>query len=1402
MNSDDTSKLLNLSSAHLFNEILIIFVLIFAFTSSSFSIPSKAQLKFQNLTVQDGLSHNSIRHIMQDHFGYLWISTFEGLCRYDGYDFKIYKPDPKDSLSLSHNIIQIICEDTRHNLWVGTAKGLNRYVRGNESFIAYLHDPENQQSISHNNVSAICQDSLGNVWIGTLGGGLNLYNENSNSFRKYVHDKNNKHSLSHNNIRVLTCDSKNRLWVGTDDGGLNMFVPQKEQFIRYQFDPANENSLSHNVIMDIVEDKSGSLWIGTWDGGLNKFHPETGNFTHFKMSKRENSISGNIITSLCIDNNNVLWAGTWTGGVNRLDLDKYVDATEESAVFETYSYDKNDDFSISTNIVWSLFEDRSGLMWIGTEAGGLCKVVPNSEQFYHIKSKINEPNSLISNNISVLFEDSFSRIWVGTKNHGITVFDYTNNSFNHLATKDGDQHSIASNHILSISENPAGIYWIGTDGHGLDKYNEKTGQFTHYCSDPFDDTSLSNNYIHSLYTDRDGDLWIGSWGGGLNKYIPRIDGFQSFDVDSLNPARNIVSHISQNSDGYLWLAAYGTGLVKFDPINYTKEYFIPDRSNVHTVNSDVIHDIYEDEDGNLWIATTGGGLNFYNVENKTFEYITQEDGLSSDVIFGILEDSHNNIWLTSIMGITKFDPKNRVFKNFTQNDGLQNDIFNTNSAIKLDTGEMAVGGINGLTIFHPDSIKKNENPPPVVITDFRIFNVSEPLHHFQRDSKIDMIELSYKLNVFSFEFAALDFTNPFANKYAYKMEGFDQDWIYTDASRRFATYTNLRGGDYVFRVKGSNSYGVWNNVGTSLDVVILPPFWRTDLALALYISIVIITLIIMRKIIQARERFKTNIEMERIEARQTHELDQLKLRFFTGISHEFRTPLMLIIGPMERMLHTRGKISNRKFQLYSNLVLRNAKRLLRLVNQLMDARKLDTGNMHLNLQSKDIIHSIRAICSAFEYQAEQRLIDFQLKTDLSNLEMNFDQDKIEKILYNLLSNSFKFVADSGVITVSVYAISNDVMKKESEQVKKCLQIIVEDNGIGISNEQQEHIFDYFYQVDGERVGEQEGTGIGLYISKEYAKMHGGHIEVESEVGKGSRFILYLPIERQLVKGNQPAIDEIYTDNTYHIEEYKLDENEEEPQIIEMSERQMVLIIEDNPELRLYLRYELNQNYEIIEAENGSSGLSAAIKYIPDLIICDIMMPVIDGIEFCSRCKSDEKTSHIPIILLTARTSEEIQIKGLQSGADEYITKPFNIELLKTRIENLLENRSKLKQIYSNEIFLKSRNMSVSSVDEKFIEKIKSILEDKLDDPLLHVDYLSSLAGLSRTQFYRKCQGLLGQTPNEFINNFRLTKAAQFLKAGYSISEVAFKVGFRDPSYFSKSFRKRYNMSPSQYIEMQ
>ncbi|HRU91850.1 MAG TPA: hybrid sensor histidine kinase/response regulator transcription factor, partial [Candidatus Marinimicrobia bacterium] len=659
---------------------------------------------------------------------------------------------------------------------------------------------------------------------------------------------------------------------------------------------------------------------------------------------------------------------------------------------------------------------------------------------------------------------------------------------------------------------------------------------------------------------------------------------------------------------------------------------------------------------------------------------------------------------------------------------------------------------------------------------------------------------------FSFEFAALDYSCPQKNQYAYIMEGFDHDWRRTDANRRFATYTNLPPGNYTFRVKASNNHGVWNESGTAIHLKITPPFWQTNWMLVIYISLILGAILLIRMAVQVRERNRAQAEMKRLEAEKIHELDQLKLQFFTHISHEFRTPLTLIIGPVERMLNLGNKLPQEKRDIYYRLVLQNARRLLRLVNQLMDARKLDTGSMKLELQHKEFVSFVKAIFSVFHLQAEQKNIRYLFKTELEEQYFYFDPDKIEKALYNVIANALKFTNPGGTLEVSLYLTPSNMEsypKQETAERSICVQ--VRDTGIGIPPDQIEHIFDPFYQVRQPETRKLHGTGIGLSISKDFIEMHGGRILVESTPGKGSTFTLIIPM-KTIAEESKNVEQEIRTNQVSDLNELVAGDNLAGPDDLGESEsftknsnkaKPLILIIEDDKDLRHYLAMELESHYSVIQAADGLTGYELAVERIPDLIICDVLMQVMDGNEFCHRCKNDQRTSHIPIILLTAQTSEEKRKEGLLAGADDYITKPFNPDLLHIRIENLLNTRRKIRERFSHLVYMNPKEIQISSPDEQFLQRIIEVVEQYLADSGFSVDDLSYHVGLSRAQLYRKMQALINQTPSEFIRNYRLQRAMQLLEKGHSPSQVCYQIGFKDPSYFTKCFRKQFGRTPQQ-----
>ena len=772
----------------------------------------------------------------------------------------------------------------------------------------------------------------------------------------------------------------------------------------------------------------------------------------------------------------------------------------------------------------------------------------------------------------------------------------------------------------------------------------------------------------------------------------------------------------------------------------------------------------------------------------------------------IVESDDRNLWVSTPHGISNvtvtYKPETRNFslgfKNYNESDGLQGRQFNENVRLKTSAGEIIFGGINGFNVFHPDKINVNTIKPRIILSDFQIFNksvaIGEPINKrvilTKSITETDEIILKYTDNVFSLEFVALNFFHPEKSKYKYKLEGFNKDWLMTNGSQRKVTYTNLDPGNYTFYVQASNSDGIWNEDGVQLRIEILPPFWKSGVAFVIYIALILGALLLSRQLILARERMKYKIEKERQYAQQVHELDMMKIKFITNVSHEFRTPLTLIITPLEKMLRAASDPDQRKQYL---MIHRNARRLLNLVNQLLDFRRLEVQEVQLNQSEGDIVAFVKEAAHSFTDLSEKKQIEFSFHSDMSSLETMFDKDKLEKILFNLLSNAFKFTPLQGKVEVSM-----GLLEKTEEQTK-WVSIRVKDSGIGIPSEKHEKIFERFFQNDLPASMVNQGSGIGLSITKEFVKLHGGIITVESEVNAGSCFSVLLPLVD--IKADAPTpefVSEPITppqDSNGTVLENGIENGQADHKL------PTLLLVEDNEDFRFYLKDNLKQAYRIFEARNGKEGLQLTLKHLPDLIVSDIMMPEMDGIELCKKVKSNTNISHTPVILLTARTSEEQKMEGFEIGADDYITKPFNFEILQSRIKNLIHQREIFHKDFRRQIEVKATDIKITSMDEKLIQNAIKYVEEKISDADFSVEDLSRELGMSRVHLYKKLLSLTGKAPLEFIRTIRLQRAAQLLeKSQLTISEVAYKVGFNSPKYFAKYFRDEFGMLPSEYIQ--
>ncbi len=908
------------------------------------------------------------------------------------------------------------------------------------------------QGLSQSIVHSILQDRQGYLWIGTEDG-LNKYD--GYKFIIYLHDQNNPSSLSHNNVRSLCEDRSGVLWIGSWGGGLNKFDREKEQFTHYQHDSENPTSLRDDYIVSICEDKSGDIWIGT-SKALHKFDKETEQFIQIQFSPE--------------------------------------------------SSDKNSFVKI--------FEDRFGNLWIGTW-NGLNKFDRQKEQFTHYRQIPGNPNSLSSNSVWVIYESSQSGeniLWIGTKNGGLNRFNRNTGKYKHYFHDPYNPNSLSNNTIFTILEShfdAKNELWIGTY-NGLNKLDLKTEQFTRYMHDPNNPHSISSDIIRSLYEDRDGFLWIGTHNGGLCRFNPEKEQFTQVD-DSPQ-----IMSIYEDQSGILWIGAFN-GLKKFDHNMEQITHYTHDVNNPNSISNNQVLSVYEDKSGTLWIGTSCG-LNKFNRETDQFFNFTENDGLPNNVINGILEDKHGNLWPSTNKGLSRFNPKTKTFRNYDVHDGLQSNEFHFQACSKSKDGEMFFGGINGFNAFYPDRIKDNPHIPQIVITDFQLFNkpvtvkkdnVAEKKNSYslpKHISTLKEIELSYRENVFSFEFAALDYHSPQKNQYAYMMEGFEGDWNFTDYTRRFATYTNLDPGEYVFKVKGSNNDGIWNEEGISIKITITPPWWKTNLAYTFYVLLIGSIVFGVWRFQTNRLKMKHELELEHVHTEKLEEVDQLKSRFFANISHEFRTPLTLILGPIEQMIS--GKLKGNLVEHYK-IIRRNGKRLLQLINQLLDLSKLESGKLKLQARATEIISLTNELVQAFESLAVRKKITLKFNSEIDSQEVYIDVDKFEKIINNLLSNAFKFTPEGGNIDVKMslrgvhhkvddVAIPQKIASLHSSARNDdngYIKITITNTGPGITPDRLDKIFDRFYQVDDSVTRHQEGTGIGLALTKELVELHHGTIDV-------------------------------------------------------------------------------------------------------------------------------------------------------------------------------------------------------------------------------------------------------------------------------------------------------------------
>lgn len=1315
-------------------------VILLAFTST------KGQnIAFNHLTVEDGLSHNSVIAIAQDARGFMWYGTRYGLNRYDGQRFKIYQQREGDSTSLPGNAIPAIYADSRKTLWIGTSVGLCRYDPEKDSFERVPLTPGRPE-----NVNTIFEDRKGRLWVAT-NSGLYLQTDSLFHFRKFTYAQG---QLAGYRARSICQDKRGDIWVGTNNG-LNRLRETGGQFRfeTFRHEEGNPASLGMNYITSVAEDPAGRIWMGTQYAGIDIYDPVTNTFTHITLPVAAH----NFVRSIIGDKAGKMWAGTQEG-LNVIDP-----VTLKAA---TYRYDPGNKNSLSQNSIHSLFEDNNGTIWIGTYFGGVNMVHSYSTFFTTWQNSRLKPG-ISDDVVGCILEDRQQNLWICTEGGGLNYYNRKTGAYTYYKHSPGDPGSIGSNLVKIVYEDQDHNIWAGTHGGGLNVMAKGTGRFKRYFYDRQDPNAFPRE-ITSLMEDNEGRFWIGS---NTGLHIMRRKGTGLFPMNDsaiTGPAANqSIRYLFQDSRGRYWAGS-------------VRRLYMSQGGKMKAVLNKYINAVQEDSRGNIWVSLYYGGLVQYSPDLRQHTMYTEKDGLPHNNVMGLLEDEHHQFWISTGNGLVKFDPEKKSFQTYTISDGIAGNTFNYNAFLKDSRGELYFGGFNGITSFFPGRIAANTYSAPVLFTGLRLFN--QPVNIGGKNGLLKkdigyLQKLSFRHDqeVFTIEFALLNYIKSNKNRYAYKLEGADRDWIET--SNPSVTYANLSSGSYTLWVKGANNDGVWS-APVFMDITIQPPFWRTWWAYCLYAVLLALLFFAVTRYLFMRALLL-----------KEEDLHQVKLNFFTHVSHEIRTHLTLLMAPVEKMIHTLKRDDPMQPQL--STVRNNADRLLKLVSELMDFRKAETNHLKLHVAEQDLIPFLENIYGNFGELSQRRRIKTVFSHDMQQAPAYFDHEQLDKVFFNLLTNAFKFTPEGGCISLHV------------AQHKNRYVITVTDNGRGIAPEYLDKLFTNFFQV-ADHGFQNTGYGIGLALSRNIVELHKGTLTVESHPpadGKEGRTCFTVTLQQGSAhfEGTQHVI------GRYEAMEILVRVMEEDIQPAQPEEDRplTVHIVEDNPELRELVRQTFSGQYLVLESENGAEGLALATSQIPDIVISDVMMPEMDGLRFCYLLKTDERTSHIPVILLTAKSAQEDHVSGLETGADLYLTKPFSTRVLELNVRNLLASREKMRQKYGRQLQAERPDVPAAglpnSLDNAFLEKLVQLVHEHMDDPEFGVDMLARKVAMSQPVLYKKLKAVTNMSVNDFVKSLRLRKAAELLrKKQHTVYEVAYMVGYNDRKYFSREFKKQFGKTPTAY----
>ena len=1340
------------------------FILFFCLVTFYYS--HSQNIKFTHYNDNNGLSHNSVRHIVQDKKGFLWLGTFSGLNRFDGYQFKNYMSySPGTNKLYNDDITALELDEASNNLWIGTRKGLTLFKLDTQVFTTFFSKKDDPNSLPEEEIRSVYVDKFKRVWVGTKTKGVYLFFLKENRFEKIP-------IRGFDYVKEIFEDKKGNIWIGSYEKGsvAKITMDAKGAIVKindYTLFVPNSNAKNPYVNF-IYEDAKSDIFVGTRQG-LYKLDKKTDRFVNLYIENKEIRGSlGPYFLSVAQAQDGKYWVGTLGG----LLVCKHLEDIPKGDYKWYYSV-LSEDTSIVDNLVSALYFDASGVLWIGTE-DGLDKFDPYENQFMLNKD--------ISHNIGNQaprirgFAKTFDgKVIVATSHNGLFVSNAK--GFMRLYNNDKD--------VASIYSDDGKIFYCGLWNGNLMVYNYVTNSSKEI------NLGFESSAVFAFCKIGPETMMVGSFGEGavmINTNTLKVQASKG----KLLPGFQI-NAIEKDIKNNVWFATE-TGVVRYNNTSGKIEtYKSLSKKENGVPYDDNVSDVMIDKNGKIW-ASTRYGLCVYEPSKNNFKTISNFKELSGKWITDMLSDTNGNLWLNiNNNSIAWVNANLKEINIYHVNSGNRLDVFSSSGFFNFNNSNIYLGGKNGVISFSPHTMKRNKWSPLPIISEFKVQN-EEVFPEMEINGQVPLlndlnygkkVELSYKNRNFSLQFSTPSFANEKLNKFQYMLEGFDKQWITVNSNSRFVQYTNLYPGKYVFKIRSSNSDGYWSKI-VSYQIRILPPFWLTPIAFLIIFVLLSGIFYFIRKEIKNRIRLKQELLTEKVNREHDVKLNNEKLRFFTNISHELRTPLTLILGPAKQLLDENNVNATEYEKSRYNLIYQNASRLLNLVNQVLDFRKAQSGELKLKVSKTDILAYSKNIFDSYKEMAYNKKIKLNFVSEAENINGWIDNDKYDKILYNLLSNALKFTNKYGNV---------DLFLRLKDGVEGILVIEVSDDGIGIPLKSQEKIFKRFYQATNSKEN-NTGSGIGLSLVKSLVAIHKGLITVESTPGKGSTFRVEIPIDRTSYDSKEVFEYALKNDNLSMLIPEK-----SAKKIIQNTElKEKVLVIEDNMELRKYLVDYLSDYYKVYDAENGEEGLKICRQIKPILCVADVMMPVMDGLEFCKELKNDEFISHIPVVLLTALAENTDKVKGYETGADGYLVKPFEPSLLKTVIENIIKSRSDLKLKFSGEVESKISLLTHSPIDEEFMQKITGLINDNLSELDLSTEFLCDKLGVSSSKLYRKIKELTDLAPNEFIRTIRLKKSAELLKTKkYNVSEVTDLVGFNDPLYFSRCFKKQFGFPPSKLI---